>query len=138
MVEFVDGSVKAHLGATDMRIPIQYAMSLPHRWQAPCAPLDFATVGCLNFEEPDLEAFPALGLAIEAGKTGGTAPAVLNAANEVAVAYFLDGKARFTDIASVVEDTLSRVVVVPASSIDEVEAADAEARRVARALLDSA
>ena len=138
MVEFSDGSVKAHLGATDMRVPIQYALSLPHRWKAPVEPLDFATVGRLEFEEPDMEAFPALGLAIAAGRAGGTAPAILNAANEVAVAAFLAGSAGFTDIDRVVEQTLGELPVGAVTTVEDVENADAEARRVARALLESA
>ena len=97
MVEFADGSVKAHLGATDMRIPIQYAFSHPERWEAPLPPVDFTTIGSLDFEPPDLETFRALTLAIEAGRTGGTMPAAMNAANEVAVAAFLAGRIRFTD-----------------------------------------
>jgi len=137
MVEFVDGSVKAHLGATDMRVPIQYALSLPYRWEAPVAPLDFAQVGRLDFEEPDMESFPALSTAIAAGRAGGTAPAVLNAANEVAVAAFLDGRTAFTSIHRVVEETLSQLPVERATCIEDVENADAEARRVARALLES-
>ena len=136
MVEFVDGSVKAHLGATDMRIPIQYALSLPHRWQAPVEPLDFTQIGSLDFEAPDYEAFPALTLAIEAGRTGGTAPAVLNAANEEVVAAFLEGRATFLDIPRVVASTLESVPAEPAVSLEQVEYADSEARRVARAMLE--
>jgi 1-deoxy-D-xylulose-5-phosphate reductoisomerase len=136
MVEFSDGSVKAHLGATDMRVPIQYALSLPDRWQAPVEPLDLAALGTLEFAEPDLDAFPALGLAIAAGRAGGTAPAILNAANEVAVAAFLAGQCAFTDIDMTVEATLEATTPGPASSLEHVEAADAEARRVARGLLE--
>jgi 1-deoxy-D-xylulose-5-phosphate reductoisomerase len=135
MVEFTDGSVKAHLGAADMRVPIQYALSLPDRWEAPAPPLDLARLGSLEFGEPDLEAFPALALAIAAGREGGTAPAVLNAANEVAVAAFLAGTCAFVDIDRTVADTLDRVTPGPASSIEQVEEADARARRVARGLL---
>jgi 1-deoxy-D-xylulose-5-phosphate reductoisomerase len=137
MAEFVDGSVKAHLGPTDMRIPIQYALSMPDRWTSAADPVDFATLGRLDFEEPDTDTFPALGLAIEAGRRGGTAPAILNAANEVAVAAFLDGRARFTDIDETVARTLDALEIGPATGIDEIEAADAAARRVARALLVS-
>jgi 1-deoxy-D-xylulose-5-phosphate reductoisomerase len=98
MVEYRDGSVKAHLGASDMRIPIQYALSYPQRWDAPTAPLDFTASGPLSFEEPDRETFGTLRLALEAGVAGGTAPAVLNAANEIAVQAFLDGACGFLDI----------------------------------------
>ena len=137
MAEFVDGSVKAHLGPADMRIPIQYALSMPDRWASAACPVDFAALGRLDFEEPDLDTFPALRLAIEAGKRGGTAPAVLNAANEVAVAAFLDGRASFTDIDETVARTLDTVEIGPAGSIEAIEAADTAARRVARALLVS-
>ena len=98
MVEFCDASVKAHLGTTDMRIPIQYALSYPDRWEAPVAPLDFLTLGKLDFQAPDLENFECLALAITAGKTGGTMPCVLNAANEIAVAAFLANKCKYLDI----------------------------------------
>jgi 1-deoxy-D-xylulose-5-phosphate reductoisomerase len=135
MVEYVDGSVKAHLGATDMRIPIQYALSYPRRWEAPLPPVDFAALGRLDFEEPDLETFRCLALALEAGRIGGTAPAAMNAANEVAVAAFLDGRCRLTDIDRVVETVLSRHDPVPLTSIDQVEEVDTQSREVARALL---
>ncbi len=97
MVEFRDGSVKAHLGATDMRIPIQYALSFPERWDAPVEPVDFATLGRLEFERPDLDAFPCLRIALDAGRAGGSAPAVMNAANEVAVTAFLERRIGFLD-----------------------------------------
>jgi 1-deoxy-D-xylulose-5-phosphate reductoisomerase len=136
MVEFSDGSVKAHLGATDMRIPIQYALTLPERWGSPVAPLDLTKLGTLEFAEPDLAAFPALELAIAAGRTGGTAPAILNAANEVAVAAFLEGGCAFLDIDHTVAATLEAIASEPATSIERVEQADSEARRVARGLLE--
>src|SRR5699024_295075 len=91
MVEFTDGSVKAHLGTTDMRIPIQYALSYPERWDAPVAPLDFRMLGGLEFAAPDEDTFRCLALARHAGEAGGTLPCVMNAANEVAVAAFLAG-----------------------------------------------
>ena len=99
MVEFADGTVKAHLGATDMRIPIQYAFSHPRRWAAPLPPVDFPRIGRLDFDEPDLDdvRLPARSRSRPAA-TGGTAPAVLNAANEVAVAAFLAGAIGFLDI----------------------------------------
>jgi 1-deoxy-D-xylulose-5-phosphate reductoisomerase len=136
MVEFTDGSVKAHLGATDMRIPIQYALTLPDRWPSPVAPLDLTRLGTLEFTAPDVAAFPALELAIAAGRTGGTAPAILNAANEVAVAAFLDGSCAFLEIDRVVAGTLDRITPEPATSVEHVEEADSEARRVARGLLE--
>ena len=138
MVEFVDGSVKAHLGATDMRIPIQYALSFPARWSAPVEPVDFVDVAHLTFEEPDHDSFRLLGIAMAAGRRGGTMPCVMNAANEVAVAAFLDGRAGFLDIERVVGDTMERHTVEPLESITQIEAVDAWARDVARSLLPGA
>jgi 1-deoxy-D-xylulose-5-phosphate reductoisomerase len=137
MVEYRDGSVKAHLGASDMRIPIQYAFSYPQRWDAPLAPLDFAELGQLNFEEPDRETFGALRLALEAGRTGGTAPAVLNAANEVAVQAFLDGACGFLDIERIVEAVLKRHNSEPVVSLEQLDEVDARARVAARGLLSA-
>jgi 1-deoxy-D-xylulose-5-phosphate reductoisomerase len=135
MVEFSDGSVKAHLGASDMRIPIQYALSYPHRWSAPLEPVDFAALGSLSFEEPDLETFGALRLALEAGRAGGTAPAALNAANEVAVQAFLDGACAFFDIERVVEAVLERHDSQPVTSLEQLEEVDARSRAHTRELL---
>jgi len=135
MVEYADGSVKAHLGATDMRIPIQYAFSYPRRWEAPVTPVDFASLARLDFAEPDYETFRCLGIALEAGRAGGTAPAVMNAANEIAVAAFLAGTARFFDIEDTVEAVLGAHVREPLESIEQIENADAWARAEARAFL---
>jgi len=135
MVEFVDGSVKAHLGATDMRVPIQYAFSYPTRWDAPVPPVDFRTLGSLAFEEPDLGTFRSLTLAYEAGRAGGTVPAVLNAANEIAVAAFLAGRIALPAIAETVERVLEQHVRTPADTIEAVEAADRWARAAAEAAL---
>ena len=139
MVEFTDGSVKAHLGTTDMRIPIQFALSYPARWSAPVEPLDFRTLGSLEFEAPDLETFRCLALAIEAGTTGGTLPAVMNAANEVAVAAFLAEQIPYLGIAELVERTMNHAVrkgsVKEATSIEELLAIDAETRVYARELV---
>ena len=136
MVEFTDGSVKAHLGTTDMRIPIQFALSYPARWSAPVKPLDFRTLGSLEFEAPDLETFRCLALAIEAGTTGGTLPAVMNAANEVAVAAFLAEQIPYLGIAELVERAMNHAVregsVQAATSIDQLLAIDAETRVYAR------
>lgn len=107
MVEFVDGSVLAQLGSPDMRIPIAYALAWPERMATPAERLDLATIGQLEFAAPDLKRFPALRLAREALETGGAAPIVLNAANEVAVASFLAGQIRFPDIARLVDEALS-------------------------------
>lgn len=138
MVEYSDGSVKAHLGATDMRIPIQYALSYPRRWDAPLEPVDFAALGRLDFAEPDLETFRCLPLAFEAGRTGGTMPAVMNAANEVAVASFLEGVTRFSDIPVVVEKVMSGHSPEALTSIERVEEVDAWARAQALSLVASA
>jgi 1-deoxy-D-xylulose-5-phosphate reductoisomerase len=135
MVEFCDGSVKAHLGATDMRVPIQYALSYPQRWDAPLEPVDFVKIGRLDFEEPDLETFGALRLALAAGRCGGTAPAALNAANEVAVQAFLAGACGFLDIERVVETVLDRCDVEPVVSLEQLEEVDARARALAREAL---
>lgn len=128
MVEFADGSVKAHLGVTDMRIPIQFALSYPARWDAPLAPLDFRTLGSLDFGSPDVETFRCLRLALEAGRMGGTAPAVLNAANEVAIAAFLAQTCRFTDIDYIVETALDAHEACAVESLEQLEAVDAWAR----------
>lgn len=135
MVEFSDGSVKAHLGATDMRVPIQYAFSYPERWGAPVPAVDFRTLGQLTFDAPDTRTFRCLALALEAGRAGGTAPAVLNAANEVAVARFLARRTPFDSIPQVVAEVLERHDIGPADSLESVEAADGWARREAAALL---
>ena len=135
MVEFKDGSVKAHLGATDMRIPIQYAFSHPARWDAPLEPVDFAQIGRLDFADPDYAAFPCLGLALEAGRVGRTMPAAMNAANEVVVASFLDHGAGFLDIPRVVEGVMSRHTAEPLESVEHVEEIDTWARRTAEGLL---
>jgi 1-deoxy-D-xylulose-5-phosphate reductoisomerase len=137
MVEFVDGSVKAHLGVTDMRIPIQYALSYPRRWDAPVEPLDLALLGSLEFEPPDADVFRCLTLALAAGRTGGTMPAAMNAANEVAVAAFLAGECGFLDIESVVEDVMSEHDVERLGSIEQVEAVDDWARTRARSFLEA-
>ena len=135
MVEFTDGSVKAHLGATDMRIPIQFALSYPERWAAPCEPLDFRTLKDLTFDAPDLETFGCLRLAIEAGRAGGTAPAVLNAVNEVAVAAFLAKPCGYLDS----EGSVARVLELhdrkPVESLEQLEDVDAWARAETRRLL---
>ena len=135
LVEFADGSVKAQLGPPDMRGPIQYALTYPERGPRVGRRLSLPELGTLTFEEPDLDRFPCLALAYAAARAGGTAPAVLNAANEVAVAAFLAGKSGFLDIPRCVERVLERHDPVGADSLDAVLAADAWARREARALL---
>ena len=128
MVEYVDGSVLAQLGTPDMRTPIAYAMSWPARMDAPSAKLDFANLGALTFEQPDIDRFPALGHAFDALAAGKSAPTVLNAANEVAVHAFLNGKIGFLDIAKIVGQTLEQVPVTSIDCLDTVAEIDLEAR----------
>ncbi|MEY4500726.1 MAG: hypothetical protein RIS52_616 [Pseudomonadota bacterium] len=131
MVEYLDGSVLAQLGTPDMRTPIAHALAWPERMETPVASLNLAQIGRLDFEEADPQRFPALRLAREALETGGSMPAVLNAANEVAVAAFLDRRIGFTRIASVVQAVLARYDPPAANTIEDVLAIDAEARRFA-------
>jgi 1-deoxy-D-xylulose-5-phosphate reductoisomerase len=133
MVEFVDGSLLAQLGAHDMHLPVQYALTYPRRLPATGARLDLHTLGSLGFEAPDTARFPCLGLARTALEMGGTAPAVLNAANEVSVRLFLDGRMRFPDIARNVQRVLDRHTPHPATSLEAILAADREARTRAEA-----
>ncbi len=137
MVAYVDGSVLAQLGTPDMRTPIAYTLSWPARMAAPANRLDLAEIGQLSFEKPDLERFPALGLARTALTRGDGSTAILNAANEVAVASFLDERIGFLRIAAVVEETLDRMPAQPIGSLDDFEQLDAEARRVAQTLVKS-
>ena len=136
MVEYEDGSMLAQLGNPDMRTPIAHALAHPERIDSGVAPLSLATIGRLEFEEPDMQRFPCLRLAHEALRAGGAAPCALNAANEVAVAAFLDRNLRFTDIACVAEAALQAVGSRAAGiDVDEVLAIDREARSVARGQL---
>ncbi len=135
MVEFTDGSVKAHLGTTDMRIPIQFALSYPERWDAPVKPLDFRTLGTLEFAAPDTETFRCLALARIAGTGGGTLPCAMNAANEIAVAAFLEERCSYLGIAEVVEATMDACKVESVESIDQLGEVDAWARSFARSVL---
>ena len=135
MVEFADGSVKAHLGTTDMRIPIQYALSYPERWDAPVVPLDFTRLGGLEFAAPDEGTFRCLALARHAGAAGGTLPCVMNAANEVAVAAFLAGEGTYLGIAECVEAVMEAheaAGVQRVESLEQLEELDAWARAEAR------
>ncbi len=132
LVRFRDGATLAHLGYPDMRVPISYALTYPDRAATPVAPLDFSQGLALEFGPPDLETFPLLPLAREAGERGGTFPAAYNAANEVAVAAFLEGALPFLGIAAVVEETLAQVDGRSARDLGELVAADADARRLAR------
>jgi len=135
MVGYKDGSVLAQLGVSDMRTPIAYCLGWPNRIGTPVRRLDFPALAQLTFEAPDVERFPALGLARAALRRGGTAPAILNAANEVAVAAFLAGQIGFLDIARVVETVLTDQPAGPISDIAAVLAADGEARRRAETVI---
>ena len=130
LVEFVDGSLKAELGDPDMRVPIQYAITYPERTASPAASFDL-TASALDFEAPDSGVFPSLGLGYSAGRAGGSATAVLNAADEIAVAAFLRGDIPFPAIASVVEHTLDHIPVVDVATVDDVLNVDREARKIA-------
>lgn len=132
MVEYIDGSVLAQMGTPDMRTPIAYALAWPDRMETPCERLDLVKVGRLDFLAPDRARFPALSLAWAALEAGGCRPAVLNAANEIAVAAFLDGRIGFLDIPSVVEATLDELPISPVLSIEDVVAVDRAARDHAR------
>ena len=132
MVEYSDGSVKAHLGTTDMRIPIQFALSYPERWDAPVEPLDFTKLGSLEFAAPDTGTFRCLALARAAGERGGTLPCAMNAANEVAVAAFLAEEGTYLGIAACVEAVMDAHDVQPVESLEQLEAVDAWARTKAR------
>ncbi|HEX4305439.1 MAG TPA: 1-deoxy-D-xylulose-5-phosphate reductoisomerase [Solirubrobacterales bacterium] len=134
LIQLIDGSTLAHLGYPDMRVPISYALNFPERMPVDVPRLDLAAVGALTFEEPDPDTFACLRLALEAGRAGGTAPTVLNAADEVAVAAFLAGEIPFTGIAAVVERTLDEMPGRPVTHFDDLFAADAEARRRAATL----
>jgi 1-deoxy-D-xylulose-5-phosphate reductoisomerase len=136
LVEYVDGSVLAQLGSPDMRIPIAYALAWPDRMATPAKRLDLVDIARLDFGEPDLERFPALRLAREALEAGGSAPAVLNAANEVAVATFLDRRIQFPDISRLVECALEQNHMPGPQSIEDVFEIDAEVRRSVAMLIE--
>jgi 1-deoxy-D-xylulose-5-phosphate reductoisomerase len=135
LVEFVDGTVLAQLGVTDMRLPIQYALSHPERWAAAIPGLDLTRPMRLDFDAPDREKFPCLGLAYEALAAGGTSPAVLNAANEEAVSAFLDGRISFPAIADCIREVLRAEPSRPVARLEDVLQADHTARRLAREAL---
>lgn len=135
MVEFTDGSVKAHLGTTDMRIPIQFALSFPDRWESPVQPLDFRTLGSLDFAAPDEKTFRCLALARHAGTVGGTLPCAMNAANEIAVAAFLDEQCSYLGIADCVEAVMEAHQAQAVESLEQLEEVDAWARAQARRVL---
>ncbi|MFA4043425.1 MAG: hypothetical protein HZRFUVUK_000190 [Candidatus Fervidibacterota bacterium] len=132
LVEFVDGSIKAQLSVPDMRLPIQYALLYPYRLQSLVGSCDLLSIGTLTFEPPDLNRFPCLRLAMEAARIGGTMPAVMSAADEVAVNAFLDGKIGFMDIPRVIEDVMTAHNVIEKPSLDDIMEADAWAKELAR------
>jgi 1-deoxy-D-xylulose-5-phosphate reductoisomerase len=132
MVELIDGSIIAQLGVTDMRLPIQYAFSYPERWAAPLPSLDLVRAGRLDFDRPDAEAFPCLGLAYRALEAARGLPVVLNAANEIAVARFLAGRLGFTAIAQVIEQTMDAHEMAEVSTLAAVRGVDQWARECAR------
>jgi len=135
IVRFRDGAALAHLGYPDMRVPISFALTYPDRAATPVPTLDLAGGMTLEFHAPDADTFPMLTLAREAGLRGGTYPCAFNAANEVAVAAFLDGRIGFLEIAETVERTLDTVSGDSAADLDELTAADAQARRIAETAL---
>ncbi|TPG43690.1 1-deoxy-D-xylulose-5-phosphate reductoisomerase [Sphingomonas koreensis] len=136
MVDYVDGSMLAQMGPSDMRVPIAHALAWPDRMATPMAPLDLVAIGRLDFEAPDPVRFPALALARQALEAGGARPAILNAANEIAVAAFLAHQIGFLEIAAIVADTLERYDPAAPDSLDAVLAVDKEARAVARARVE--
>ena len=131
MVQFSDGCVIAQLSQPDMRLPIQYALSYPRRIDLNTRRLDFAELGSLTFEKPDLERFPCLGLAYEALAKGGNATCIMNGANEVAVAAFLEGRIRFVEIPEIIADTLGRCEFVAEPDLEQIYSTDFEAKRLA-------
>jgi 1-deoxy-D-xylulose-5-phosphate reductoisomerase len=135
MVELVDGTVLAQLGVTDMRMPIQYALSYPEKWEAAIPGMDFTKAMQLDFAPPDRAKFPCLSLATRALEAGGTAPAALNAANEEAVAAFLDGRAPFLAIPESIQEVLETEPKTAASTLEDVLEADRRARERARQVL---
>jgi 1-deoxy-D-xylulose-5-phosphate reductoisomerase len=136
MVEFVDGTVLAQLGVTDMRLPIQYALSHPERWEAAIPGMDWKRAMRLEFDRPDRERFPCLALADEALRRGGSVPAALNAANEVAVEAFLEERIPFTAIPDTIREVLDSTAGAPIAALDDVLAADAAARRAGREAIE--
>jgi 1-deoxy-D-xylulose-5-phosphate reductoisomerase len=137
LVQLCDGASLAHMGYPDMRVPISYALHHPERVAVPVPALDLPALGQLNFEPVDEEAFPALRLAREAALAGGTAPCVLNAANEIAVHAFLNDRLPFLGIPAVIEETLSRLPAQPVRAFESLYDADHEARAVAGELISA-
>ena len=130
-VQFTDGAIKAQLGAPDMRLPIQYALSFPERLQSDFPRADLFSIGALTFEEPDLARFPNLALAYEAMRRGGNMPCVLNAANEVANLAFREGRCGFLQMSDIIEKTMNQAAFIPKPSYEDYVATDTDARRLA-------
>ena len=135
LVQFGDASIKAQLGTPDMRVPIIYALFYPERRHADLPTLDLLTAGNLSFFKPDTERFPCLQLAYDAMKAGGTAPAILNAANEIAVQYFLENKASFMQIPQIIEKVLGQISIIDNPEMHQIDEADREARILAKKFL---
>ena len=135
MVEFCDNSIIAQLASADMRLPIQYALTYPKRIKSTVESLDFWAINSLTFEKPDIDTFKGLKFAYEAGKVGGTAPCVFNAANEVAVSAFLKGKIKFLDIYNIIEETMNRREVINNPNLEVLIEEDAVARSIAKSLI---
>ena len=136
MVQFSDGCVMAQLSQPDMRLPIQFALSYPERIDLNTQRIDFAGLARLTFEKPDLERFPCLGLAYEALEKGGNATCIMNGANEVAVAAFLDGRIRFTQIPDIISTTMARCAFVARPGLDAIYSTDFEAKRIASDIIN--
>jgi len=136
LVEMADGAYLAHIGRPDMRIPIQFAMSYPERWPCAVSPLDLAKAGPISFKVPDRDAFPGLPLAIKAGRQGGSMPAVMNAANEIAVASFLQGQIKFLAIPELIAEVMARHQLIPQPNLEEILQADEWARITIRSLIE--
>jgi 1-deoxy-D-xylulose-5-phosphate reductoisomerase len=135
MVDYVDGSVLAQMGNPDMRTPIAHAMAYPERFESGVAPLDIFAVRQMDFEQADLNRFPCLALAYQAIRAGGIMPTILNAANEIAVAAFLDRQIKFTDIAQVIEKTMQQFSPDSADSLAVILTADKQAREVSHRII---
>jgi len=137
MVEYEDGTVIAQVSATDMRMPIQYALTWPDRWHAPVPKVDWTQARHWDFEAPDFDKFPLLGIAYETLRSGGSASCILNAADEVAVGAFLDGEINFPSIGRVVSQTLEKIPQREPASVAEILETDQMARRVARQVIEA-
>lgn len=135
LVEFNDGAVIAQLGIPDMKLPIQYALSYPQRYDCSFGQLDLIKCGTLTFEAPDREAFPSLQIAIECGKAGGSLPCAFNAANEECVTAFLDGRIAYLDIPDIVRRVVNSHILIPHPCLDEIEETDQNVRLMTRILI---